>query len=136
MLVRQICFYTGASLILNLMYVTLWRKIWNNVYLSSYSHHQNSQGHMYTCKIQLYCYKLHLHDKVGRSYTRQYLRWVETKRMDLTVFLNVHFAFHLFLWYYKYYIVLNEKRLSNRTRWFYILIEIITSSCLSVSTHR
>ena len=64
-------------------------KIWNNTYLSSYSHHQNSQGHMYTCKIRLYCYKLHFHDKVGRLCIRQYLRWVETKPMYLTVFLNV-----------------------------------------------
>ena len=138
-------FFYPAGRFNDIFYFILWWKIRSNAYLSSYSHHQNSQGHMYTCKIQRYCYKLHLHDKVGRSCTRRYLRWLKTKRMDFTVFFKyMHFTFlcentvniHLLLWYYKHYVVLKDKSLSNRTRWFYILMGITTSSCLSLSTRR
>ena len=59
-----------------------------------------------------------------------------SKRMHFTFFCDITINIHLLLWYYKHYIVLNHKSLSNWTRWFYILIEIITSSGLSVSTHR
>ena len=79
---------------------------------------------------------------VGEALVNIYDKW-KKDRMDLAVFNHMHFTFfcdntiniHLRLWYYKDYMVLNDRRLSNRTRWLYILMEIMISFGLSVSIH-
>ena len=135
---------SDAVILCSLSLLFIYSLVKRHSYLNSSSHPRYIQDHKNTYKIQRYCYKLHLHDKVGRSCTRRYLRWVKTKRMDLTVSKRMHFTFfcdntmniHLLLWYYKHYIISNDRSLSNRTRWLYILIEIMKSSGLSVSIHR
>ena len=53
-----------------------------NAYLCSYIHRQNSQDHMYTSRIPLYCYKLRLNDRCCLSIHR-YLICTKTKQKNI-----------------------------------------------------